>query len=218
MGRPEKALISRERAARAALDIIDVQGLDGLSLDLVAKRLGVKAPSLYHHFKGKSELLSDVALCILRDIRPEVHDGMPWEETLIRVCTAARRTILLHPNAAPLLLEHFPRHIFLERYDYWTSKCPYPPEMHLVIIEGTDKLTYGSALFAAAARSRGKPEMPDFDVTKFPHVATAVRASPFNDEGLFVESLRYFLAGLREQLSAPIARQPVKAKRGEKAR
>lgn len=206
MGRPEKPLISRERAARAALDVIDVQGLNALSLENVARKIGVRAPSLYHHFKDKSELLSEVALCILRDIQAPFVDPKRWEDTLIGLCVAARRTILLHPNAAPLLLEFFPRRIFLEAYDYWTSFCPYPPELQLQILEGSEKITFGSALFAAASRSRGIPAMPEFSSTDLPYLAGAVRANQHDEEGLFVETLRTFFAGV-----AAIAEKTAKA-------
>jgi TetR/AcrR family transcriptional regulator, tetracycline repressor protein len=197
MGRPNRALISRERAARAALDIIDVQGLSGLNLELVAKRLGVKAPSLYYHFRNKSELLAEVALCVLRDVRPRIRKGMAWEEAIIRVAVASRREILLHPNAAPLMLEHFPKRIFLERYDFWASLCPYPDEIKMVILEAMDKLMFGSAMFASAARSKATPELPEFDHEAYPHIGAAARAGPQNDEALFIETLKVFLAGLR---------------------
>lgn len=196
VGRPDKPLISRERAARAALDVIDVQGLGGLSLELVARQIGVKAPSLYYHFKDKSELLSEVALCILRDIKAPFVDPNRWEDTLVGLCVATRRAILLHPNAAPLLLEFFPKRIFLKAYDYWTSLCPYPANLQLMILEGCEKLTFGSALFAAASRTKGIPPIPEFDPAQYPHLNGAVRANLHDDEGLFVESLRTFLAGI----------------------
>ena len=76
MGRPSKSLISRERAAKAALSIMDTQGLQSLSLEAVARRLGVKAPSLYYHFKDKNELLSEVALILLKDIdAPKIDEN-----------------------------------------------------------------------------------------------------------------------------------------------
>lgn len=50
MGRPSRPLISRTLAAEAALAVIDEVGLDAVSLSLVAQKLGVRAPSLYHHF------------------------------------------------------------------------------------------------------------------------------------------------------------------------
>lgn len=195
MARPAKPLISRERAARAALDVIDVHGLGGLSLELVARQIGVKAPSLYYHFRDKSELMAEVALCVLRDIKVDFTANDPWDELMVKVCVATRRTILLHPKAAPLLLEFFPRHIFLRAYDFWLANCPYPPSFRLVVSDGLEKLTYGSALFAAASRAKGVPAIPDFEADALPRLAAAIRANPHDDEGLFVQSVRAFLAG-----------------------
>ena len=61
MGRPPRPMISRNLAANAALAEIDKLGMEGFGLSDVAARLGVKTPSLYHHFKNKDELLSEVA-------------------------------------------------------------------------------------------------------------------------------------------------------------
>ncbi|MBA68171.1 MAG: TetR family transcriptional regulator [Rhizobiales bacterium] len=203
MGRPSKSLISRERAASAALSVIDTQGLDKLSLEHVARRLGVKAPSLYYHFKDKNELLAEVALILLRDIDPPKIDENDWEKTLIRLCKAARRAILRHPNAAPLLLQFFPRRLLLGAYDFWISMCPYPPEAHMAIIEGTEKLTYASALFEAAARSYGVEPMPDFDLEQFPNLTKAVQANPYDDEEMFEEAVAAFLRGFRHLPKTP---------------
>ncbi|WP_084399738.1 TetR/AcrR family transcriptional regulator [Henriciella aquimarina] len=197
MGRPSKARISRARAARAALETIDVQGLHGLNLERVARKLGVRAPSLYHHFRNKSELLAEVALCILRDVRPRIHKDMSWEEAIIRVAVASRREILLHPHAAPLMLEHFPKHIFLERYDFWASWCPYPDELKMTILEATDKLMFGSAMFAAAARSKKTSQLPEFDHEAYRYIAAAANTGPQDDEELFIGALKVILAGLR---------------------
>jgi AcrR family transcriptional regulator len=47
--------------AEAALAVIRSGGVDGLTMRAVADRLGVRAPSLYHHVRNKSELLDLVA-------------------------------------------------------------------------------------------------------------------------------------------------------------
>lgn len=202
MGRPDKSLISRERAARAALDVIDTKGLNSLSLELVARQLGVKAPSLYYHFKDKSELLGEVALTILRDVKVPSADFRDWDKTMLEVCVATRRTILLHPNAAPLLLEVFPRKLFTRAYEFWIAKCPYPEEYHLVILEATEKITYGTALFAAASRSKSANQMPDLDKERFPALTAAVRANDKDEEALFVAVLKNFFVGIRTQVEA----------------
>lgn len=203
MGRPHKSRITRAGATQAALEIIDAAGLDALSLETLARRLGVKAPSLYYHFRDKAELLAEVARFVLLDLG--LGEGLPpepWEEAMVRVCLATRRTLLKHPNAAPLLLQFFPRHIMLAGYDRWVASCPYPPEMHMTLLEGTEKLTYASALFAAAAQARGVPAMPEVDPGRLPHLARAMAANPHDAEAVFEQAIRTYLAGFRARAAA----------------
>lgn len=200
MRRPSRSLISRESAAAAALDVIDVHGLDALSLELVARRIGVRAPSLYHHFRDKAELLEEVARLILLDVNVPDPAARHWKQALLDLAVETRRSILKHPNAAPLLLHFFPRQVLLAAYDHWIAICPLPVHQHLVLIEGLDKLTLGWALFEASCRSRTIEPMPRFDAAKLPHLAAAIRASDPDDEPLFVATIKAFLDGL-----APVA-------------
>lgn len=198
MGRPSRNRITRDGATVAALEIIDRDGLDALSLELVAGALGVKAPSLYYHFRDKAELLAEVARHVLLDLGPAVGGeavAQDWNEAMVGVCLATRRTLLKHPNAAPLLLQFFPRHITLRGYDHWIANCPYPPQVRMTLLEGTEKLTYASALFEAAAQARGVPAMPSVDPERLPHLALAQAANPYDAEGLFEQTIRTFLAG-----------------------
>jgi len=96
-----------------------------------------------------------------------------------------------------LLLQFFPRHITLRGYDHWIARCPYPPEMRMTLLEGTEKLTYASALFEAAAMARGVPAMPEVDPERLPYLAEALAANPHDAEGLFEQAIRTFLAGFR---------------------
>jgi AcrR family transcriptional regulator len=173
-----------------------VHGLDALSLELVANRLGVKAPSLYYHFKHKAELLAEVARLILVDVEAPNPEGLDWKEAMIQLAVGTRRSILQHPNAAPLLLSFFPRHLLLAAYDRWIALCPLPPEKHLVFIEGLEKITLGVALFEAAYRSSGTEPMPQFDRARLPNLSNAMRANMLGEEELFVATLRTFVEGL----------------------
>lgn len=202
MARPSKPLISRETAAKAALDVIDEVGLDKLSLDRVAKKLRVQPPSLYHHFSDKAELLAEVARLILTDL-PDLKSHGTYEDRLVARCVATRRSLLRHPNAAVLLLQFFPRQVFLRAYDRAAEECPYAPDVHLAVLEATEKFTYGSALFAAAAKARGVKEFPPFDADKYPSVARAVASNPYDEEGLFEASIRAFLRGIADQAQSP---------------
>lgn len=197
MARPSTPLISRESAARAALVVIDERGLEGWSLEEVARLLGVRAPSLYHHFEGKSDLLAEVVKMILRDIPAPVIDQNDWEETIVRLCLEARQAILRHPNTATLLLQFFPKQIFIRAYDFWASVCPFHESVQLAMIEGLEKLTFGAALFTAAERAGGKTGYPPVDRDALPHLAGALAAGTLDETELFTETIRRYLAGFR---------------------
>lgn len=209
MARPSKPLISRKSAAEAALAVIDEHGLDGFNLALVARQLGVKAPSFYHHFRDKTELLAEVARLILRDVPPLHPADECWQERLIARCIETRRTLLRHPNAATLILHQFPRHLLLGAYDLAASEQTFELRIRMAIIEGAEKLTYGSALFAASAKADGVPPMPPVDAETYPALTAALAANPFDDEGLFVEVLRMFLVGAEARARADEVGQPI---------
>ena len=200
MARPSTPLISRIGAVEAALAVIDARGLEALSLQEVACKLGVKAPSLYHHFADKAELLEEVARYILLQVEaPKIRPGEDWQESLVRLCMATKREILKHPNAAPLLLQVFPRRVMPEAYDRWFSLVDAPPELHLLISEGSEKLLMGAALFAAAAISRNQSQIPKFDPQALPHFARAVSRNAYEEDAMFEETIRSFLRGLPEK-------------------
>lgn len=216
MPRPSTPLISRRRATEIALEIVDEFGLDKLSLAKVAQRMGVKSPSLYYHFRDKEELLSEVARLLLLKV-PEIRpDDRPPEEWIVSLCVSTRRTILEHPNAAPLMLEHFPRNVLLAAYESSARVYDYPVEYQIAILEGTEKLTFGSALFAAAAIARRRDQMPPVDPTKLPNLSRALAGNPLDEDALFEETLRIYLAGAAArirggEMGRPIHRDSVAA-------
>ena len=69
------------------------------------------------------------------------------------------------------------------------------PELRMLISLGLDNILMGSALTAAYAKSRGLPEFPVYDPAQFPSLAIAVKSNPFDEEQMFVATIRAFLAG-----------------------
>lgn len=198
MGRP--AIISKQMAAEAALRAIDEDGLESLSLEAVANRLGIKAPSLYHHFADRADLLGSVARLLLKSV--QVHEPEPgddWRDTLLELCAATRRAVLEHPNAAPLLLQTLPRHIMMPAYEHWIehlAEAGVAPEAWLLIIDGLDKLTYGSVLFEAASISKRLPTFPAADADRYPQLARALAVNKQDPERIFRATIRAFLDGI----------------------
>ena len=71
---PEKAELvareplSRERIITAALELIESEGLRGLTMRALGRRLGVEAMALYHYFPNKAALLEAMATAV-QDVR-----------------------------------------------------------------------------------------------------------------------------------------------------
>ncbi|MFC1439850.1 TetR/AcrR family transcriptional regulator C-terminal domain-containing protein [Streptacidiphilus sp. N1-10] len=111
MGRPSRALLSREAIARAALEVVDEAGADGLTMRALADRLGVKAASLYNHVTGKDELLDALSELVNQeiDLTPlqagEDGEGAAadWRDGLAAYARGYRAVFLNHPNTIALL-------------------------------------------------------------------------------------------------------------------
>jgi TetR/AcrR family transcriptional regulator, tetracycline repressor protein len=100
--------LTRRRIAQEALAVIDEEGLDALTMRGVAARMGVGVMSLYHHTPNKEALLADVVDAILAEIEvPPPPDG-DWQQPLRAMLTSARRAILRHSSAVPLLAARQP--------------------------------------------------------------------------------------------------------------
>jgi len=200
MPRPRSPLISRAGAIRAALEVIDESGLDSFNLGQVARKLGVAAPSLYHHFRDKNEILTEVArLLLLEADEPARLPADDWREALVSLAVAARRSIILHPKAAVLLLMHPPRHVALQAYERSLrlfEKKGVPKELHMLIVNGMDSIVFGSALLTASARAQEIDAFPIYDPSSFPSLTNAIKANTLDEEEIFIRVARSFLEGL----------------------
>jgi AcrR family transcriptional regulator len=88
--------LTRERVAAAALELVDRDGLDGLSMRRLAEVLGVGTMTLYGYFRSKSELLDAVVDAAVSDSAAELPAG-DWRDQLRALLTTARRSLVRHP-------------------------------------------------------------------------------------------------------------------------
>ena len=51
---------TRDKILDAALTLFSEKGYDGVGVDLIGERAGIKGPSLYRHFKGKEDILNSL--------------------------------------------------------------------------------------------------------------------------------------------------------------
>src|SRR5437899_5621699 len=96
--------LSRERLVGAALELINEDGLDALSMRALADRLDVKAASLYWHVRDRRELLELLAESILETVRP-TRGRSGWRTAVLDAGAALRERVRAQNDASRILLE-----------------------------------------------------------------------------------------------------------------
>jgi AcrR family transcriptional regulator len=94
--------LTRDRIVEAAVTVADRGGLGAVSMRSVGREVGAEAMSLYHHLRGKEELLdalADWAFSRIRLPRPD----QPWRVAMRTRAASARAVLFAHPWALGLL-------------------------------------------------------------------------------------------------------------------
>ncbi|MFI7709176.1 TetR/AcrR family transcriptional regulator [Nonomuraea sp. NPDC049480] len=110
---PRPKMIDRTAILRTALEIADDDGVTGVSMHAVARRLGVTPMALYRHVGNKADLLDGIVERLLA----EIMQGVPppgetaglqgpegWVDALMAMARGARAVARRHPAAFALLL------------------------------------------------------------------------------------------------------------------
>ena len=96
--------LSRERIIATAIELLDTDGMDGLTMRRLADRLGSAAMSLYWHVDNKDVVL-DLALDKVLEYRgpPSTAEPQDWRAEAVHMLADWRASMLRHPWSAPLL-------------------------------------------------------------------------------------------------------------------
>jgi TetR/AcrR family transcriptional regulator, tetracycline repressor protein len=101
--------LDREVIVRAALDSIDRNGAQGLTMRGLALDLGVEAMSLYRYVAGREDLLEAVVTLLLDGLSDlDEQLGQTWQGYLQGLAHAVRRIAVEHPAAFPLVATRHP--------------------------------------------------------------------------------------------------------------
>lgn len=148
LARPKIPILSERKVVDAALRVIDVDGLEGLSIRRLADELNVNGASLYHHFPDKDSILLAVAKGVLSRVRaPEVSTD-DWKDYFRLATHAYRDALLAHPNVVPLFLERRDRRFGMPVYDRGAAlllRVGVPPDVVLGVMDGLEMLALSSA-------------------------------------------------------------------------
>ncbi|WP_458780097.1 TetR/AcrR family transcriptional regulator C-terminal domain-containing protein [Arthrobacter sp. D3-16] len=102
-GRDHKARLSRDVVLAKALEVVDAEGLDALTMRRLGQELERDPMSLYRYAENRAALLDGVSELVLNElpIHPEDPD---WKAQLRHIAHNLRRLALQHPNVVPLLV------------------------------------------------------------------------------------------------------------------
>ncbi|MBF6471602.1 MULTISPECIES: TetR/AcrR family transcriptional regulator [Nocardia] len=88
---------------RAAVELADRDGIDGLTMRRLAGALGVATAALYRHFPDREALLASMAELVLDEIPPPPAERAGWRPRLRHEAHEEWRLYRRHPWMLPLL-------------------------------------------------------------------------------------------------------------------
>jgi AcrR family transcriptional regulator len=106
--RPSRSL-SRRAIVDAALEVLDAEGLDAVTMRRVADALGTGPASLYAHVADKDEMVAAVLDRVIAEVAiPDPIDPDRWQEQLKEMARSSLMTFRQHRDIARASLGNIP--------------------------------------------------------------------------------------------------------------
>ena len=102
--RPVRPALSRAFIVRTALELIDRNGIAGLSMRKLGQEIGVDPMAVYHYLPNKAALFDGVMEAVYSEIEFDPADFTgDWREQVTLFMRRLREAVRRHPNALPVL-------------------------------------------------------------------------------------------------------------------
>jgi TetR/AcrR family tetracycline transcriptional repressor len=217
-GRPPVPL---DRIIATALQIVDEDGIEALSMRSLAQRLDSGTATLYRHFSGRADLVGQVVDRIFGEVEFDVERlaAMDWQQALRTVVHAMFQTLGRHRNAARLLVEQIPvgPNALAQREAgiAFLLNVGFPPELAARSYATLARFVLGFAIqFAGAGDQRGRGESDEvttavlrgLDPTEFPATASVADWLPVPLEDEFAFGLELIIDALGRTLEDHLRR------------
>ncbi len=102
MGRPPVPLLSTERIAAAAMDLVSATG--GFTIPELARKLQVSPSSLYNHVTGRGQIVELLRERAMSEVQlPQDSPDRPWTDVVAEILRSYRRSFARYPRLIPLL-------------------------------------------------------------------------------------------------------------------
>jgi AcrR family transcriptional regulator len=202
---PRRRTLTPDAIARAALAVLDREGIGGLSMRAVATQAGVGTMSLYRYVENRTQLEGLVVDMVLDAVDPVLPDGGTWQDRIALLFARIRAAVGDHPAVVPLLLSH--RHTSARLRRLGDAMLG---ELTRAGLTGRHRVVAFRALLSYVIGAlqtehlgplscAGTAALAALDRTEYPYLAeTAVEARTVGPEEEFPRGLRMVLRGLAE--------------------
>ncbi|OCB58519.1 TetR family transcriptional regulator [Mycobacterium vulneris] len=153
MGRPPAPLLSADRIASAAMDLVNATG--GFTVPELARALKVRPSSLYNHIAGREQIIELLRERAMSEVALPADDpARPWTDVVADIMRTYRQSYARYPRLIPLLTAHAVNSDHaLTMYNVLAvtfSRAGFDPADTLRAITLVDSYVLGSALDVAA--------------------------------------------------------------------
>lgn len=202
--------LSRDRVLRAALDLVDREGVDALTMRRLGRDVGVEAMSLYGYVDSKEDLIEGVVEQVFRQMPLIVPGPGRWQDRLRRHARAYRSVLLDHPNAVRLVAR---RPLATEGIAAFVDSALAELQAVGLDLEMADRVLGVVASFTLghvseevgdevrAEADASRPQRDAIDATRFPLLARVGEMKPTDYDREFDLGIDFIVAGLERLLA-----------------
>jgi TetR/AcrR family tetracycline transcriptional repressor len=204
--------LTRPRVVAAALQIVDRDGLEALTMRALGRELGVDPMAAYHWFPNKLAILQGVSEAILSEITADgIEDATDWVDVGRKMAVEYRSALLRHPNAIPVASTQpvmTPRGFeLIERLAAQMVKLGWKAGGAMEVINTIAAFVIGVCVVQAGVTPGSEPVTEEkimevysaIDAIRFPTLVAAVAElgeANIDDEAQFERAMEAMLIGL----------------------
>ncbi|MEU6803046.1 TetR/AcrR family transcriptional regulator [Streptomyces neyagawaensis] len=200
-----------ERIVATALQIVDEEGADALSMRTLAQRLGSGTATLYRHFDNRAALVAHVVDRMFGAVELKGDEllAMGWQQALRTVAHTMFEALARHRNAARLMVEEIPlgpnAMALRERCVAALLDSGFPPRLAAHAFATLSRYVLGFAIQVNGHGSGGQADDAELsavfqsvDPALFPATVAVAESMPVPIEDEFSFGLELLLSGLAQ--------------------
>lgn len=89
--------LTKDQIVRVAIEILDSEGMEGLNMRALGRRLGSAATAVYWHVGSKDHLIADAADEAWKEIELPEPSAIDWRTAATQLATGLHEMLLRHP-------------------------------------------------------------------------------------------------------------------------